>query len=146
MACPFFLPTEEFTEWAWHARPRLPLGDAWKGFCTAPGHQGETPTPEKLKQWCNFGYAKKCPWLPAEREADKNSFSIARDRDGMLLIYYVREVDHTPGEHGTLQYDLEQGQWVKTHPDAVLQKQAECYLASYQKRKETPVRPNHPSS
>ncbi|HVB39506.1 MAG TPA: hypothetical protein VNE83_01300, partial [Terriglobales bacterium] len=99
-----------------------------------------------LKQWCNFGYAKKCPWLPAEREADKNSFSIARDRDGMLLIYYVREVDHTPGEHGTLQYDLEQGQWVKTHPDAVLQKQAECYLASYQKRKETPVRPNHPSS
>lgn len=144
MACPFFLPTEEFTEWSWHARPRLPLGDAWKGLCTA--HNNEPPTPEMLKTWCNFGYAKACPWLPARRHADKVSFSIARDKEDIILIYYVMEVDHTPGEHGTLQYDAQQERWLKTHPDARVQRQAECYLASYRKRKETPVRPGHPSS
>lgn len=146
MACPFFLPTEEFTEWAWHARPRLPLGDAWKGECTAPGHDKQAPTPQMLKEWCNFGYAGKCPWIPAKRHADKISFSIARDKEDIILIYYVFEVDHTPGEHGTLQYDNQQHRWLKGHNDARVQKQAECYLASYLKRKEVPVRVGHPSS
>lgn len=144
MACPFFLPTEEFTEWSWHARPRLPLGDAWKGKCTA--HHNDAPTPEMLKNWCNFGYAKACPWLPARRQADKVSFSIARDKEDIVLIYYVLEVDHTPGEHGTLQYDAQQKRWLKTHANECVQRQAECYLSSYEKRKETPVRPGHPSS
>lgn len=146
MACPFFLPTEELTAWAWHARPRLPLGDPWKGLCTAAGHDREMPSEQALKEWCNFGYAKKCPWLPAKRHADKISFSIARDKEEIILIYYVFEVDHTPGEHGTLQYDNQHGRWLKTHSDARLQKQAECYLASYLQRKQTPVRPGHPSS
>ena len=146
MACPFFLPTEEFTEWSWHSRPRLPLGDGWKGKCTAPGHAGETPTAEMLKEGCNLGYAKHCPWIPAHREADKVSFSIARDREDIILIYYVLETDHMPGEHGTLQYDNQQLRWLKSHSDERLQKQVECYLASYLKRKETPVRSGHPSS
>ena len=144
MACPFFLPTEEFTAWAWHARPRLPLGDAWKGRCTA--HNNDEPSPEQLKEFCNFGYAKRCPWLPAKRHADKVAFSIARDKEDIVLIYYVLEVDHTPGEHGTLQYDAKQARWLKTHDDARVQRQAECYVASYLKRRETPVRPGHPSS
>lgn len=146
MACPFFLPTEVFSEWSWHARPRLPLGDAWKGQCTAPAAHGAPPSTEALKQWCNFGYAKNCPWLPVQRHADKIAFSIARDRDDMILVYYVLEFDHTPGEHGTLQYDAAQARWLKGHSDPRLQKQAECYLDSYLQRKLTPVRPGHPSS
>ena len=146
MACPFFLPTEPYTEWGWHARPRLPLGDGWKGVCTAAGHEQAVPTPDQLKQWCNFGYAGKCPWLPARRHADKVSFSIARDKEGIVLIYYVLEVDHTPGEHGTLQYDDQQSRWLKRHDDTRIQKQAECYLDSYLQRKQTPVRPGNPSS
>jgi hypothetical protein len=146
MACPYFLPTEEFTAWSWHARPRLPLGDAWKGVCTAPGHDGEAPPDAAIKEWCSFGYAKHCPWLPAKRSADKISFSIARDKDDGILIYYVLEIDHTPGEHGTLLYDQQLQRWVKGHADPRLQKQAECYLDSYLHRKEKPVRPGHPSS
>lgn len=140
------MPTEEFTEWKWHARPRLPLGDPWKGTCTAPGHDGERPSDQQIKELCSFGYAKKCPWLPRERHADKVSFSIARDKEGIILIYYVLEVDHTPGEHGTLQFDSQENRWLKSHTDARVQKQVECYLKSYLERKETPVRPGSPSS
>ena len=146
MSCPFFMPTEEFTEWGWHARPRLPLGDPWKGTCTAPGHDGERPSEQQIKDLCSFGYAKKCPWLPQQRHADKIAFSIARDKEDIILIYYVLEVDHTPGEHGTLQFDNQQNRWLKSHSDARVQKQAECYLKSYLARKETPVRPGSPSS
>ncbi|TAN23881.1 MAG: hypothetical protein EPN33_03435 [Acidobacteria bacterium] len=146
MACPFFMPTEEFSDWPWHARPRLPLGEPWRGLCTAPGHDGETPTDEMLKEFCNFGYARHCPWLPEKRHADKVAFSIARDKEDIILIYYVLEVDHTPGEHGTVQYDNQQKRWLKTNPDPRVQKQAECYLSSYLQRKEVPVRANHPST
>ena len=146
MSCPFFLPTEEFKEWAWHARPRLPLGDPWRGTCTAPGHDGQAPADEQLKHGCNLGYAKQCPWLPPKRSADKVAFSLARDKDEGILIYYVLEIDHTPGEHGTLLYDARTQGWIKPHPDARIQRQAECYLDSYLKRKETPVRAGHPSS
>lgn len=146
MSCPYFMPTEEFREWAWHARPRLPLGEPWRGECTAPGHEGERPSDDEIKQFCSFGYALRCPRLPAQRHADKIAFSLARDKEGIVLLYFVQEIDHTPGEHGTLQYDSQQGRWLKPHQDARVQRQAECYLASYLRRKEEPVRPGHPSS
>ena len=124
----------------------MPLGNAWKGECTAPGHEGQRPSDQALKEWCNFGYAKSCPWLPAKRSADKISFSIARDKEDIVLIYYVCEVDHTPGEHGTLMYDIKESRWLKEHADPRIQAQAACYIKSYLSRKETPVRPGHPSS
>lgn len=146
MSCPFFYPTEEFTDWSWHSRPRLPLGEPWRGECMAPGHEGERPSDEEIKNWCSFGYAKNCPRLPARRNADKVAFSLARDKEDIILIYYVLEVNHMPGEHGALHYDAAQSRWLKPHADRCVQRQAECYLQSYLRRKEVPVRPGHPSS
>lgn len=146
MSCPYFFPTTEFTDWSWHNRPRLPLGEPWRGECTAPGHEGERPSDEDIKTLCSFGYAKNCSRLPARRAADKVAFSLARDKEGIILIYYVLEVDHMPGEHGALHYDAAQDRWLKPHADRCVQRQAECYLQSYLRRKEVPVRPGHPSS
>ena len=62
MSCPFFMPTDEFKEWAWHARPRLPLGEPWRGYCTAPGHERERPSDDEIK------YGKSPRNTASERE------------------------------------------------------------------------------
>lgn len=144
MACPFFMPTEKFD--VWPNRPRLPLGDGWKGYCTAPGNEGARPADQELKEFCNFGYAKYCPRLPQKRLWDAVRFSVSRERDGKIVIYYVCEVDHRPGEHGALEYDAMAGKWSTPHRDERVQKMAHCYLESYLERKVKPVHPGKPSS
>ena len=58
MACPFFMPTEKLESGSWLHAGRLPLGCGWSGQCMAPGHAGETPSAEELREFCNLGYAE----------------------------------------------------------------------------------------
>jgi len=62
VACPFFMPEEQFVS-DWPFPQRLPLGAGWMGTCTAPGHEGRRPSDEELKSGCNLGYAKACSRL-----------------------------------------------------------------------------------
>ena len=58
-------------------------------------------------------------------------FSVARDCEEGILLWYVYESSHRPTEHGTLEYNAANATWTRPHGDARIQKMAECYLDSY---------------
>ena len=134
MACPYFLPQERIENSSWQHPSRLPLGDAWNGYCAAPGHVGARPSDDELREGCNLGYARACPRLPRQRSSDAVRFSLARHREQKLSVQFVCEIAHAPGEHGMLEFDAAAGRWSSAHPDARIQKMAECYLQSYLRR------------
>jgi len=137
MACPYFIPTEKFADGGWLRRARLPLGDGWRGLCTAGGDSQVVPTDDELRQYCNLGYASRCSRFPAAHRFDAVRFSVTRDRDQHIEICYVLEAGHRPGTHGMLAYDAVAGQWTAAHPDPRIQAMAACYLESYFERRET---------
>jgi len=143
MACPFFMPVTRFENGSWPFPARLPLGSGWSGRCTASGHEGESPTTEELERFCNLGYATGCSRLPRDRNCDSVRFAVAktpvvsaeRTDEGasnrLLQLRFVREREHRPVEHGSLEYDLERGSWMQRHYDERVQRMAECFLESF---------------
>jgi hypothetical protein len=136
MACPYFIPTEKFAGGSWPHRSRLPLGDGWRGLCTAAADQQLTPSDDELRQFCNLGYARQCPRLPVPRRFDAVRFSVARDREQRVQICYVLETSHSPGAHGMLEYDTGARRWISAHPDPRIQAMAWCCLQTYLERSE----------
>ena len=134
MACPFFMPTQRASELLWPHPARLPLGDAWRGQCTA-GSVAATPSDSELKECCNLGYARNCPRLPAERAYDAIRFCVACDREGVVMLQYVGEANHLPVSHGTLCFETKGGVWRAKHEDARVQRMAECFLETYLSRR-----------
>ena len=134
MACPFFMPLQKL-DGAWLYPSRLPLGAGWDGCCSAPGHEGVRPSEPELHEFCNMGYAAKCPRLPVEREFDAVRISVARDQGSRLLLWFVCESGHRPARHGTLEYDVDGQRWISPHSDFRIQKMLECYLHSYLQRR-----------
>ncbi len=150
MACPFFMPIERLQSGTWLHALRLPLGCGWGGHCTAPGHEGETPSQEELREFCNLGYAEGCGRMPRERMWDSVRFAartVASDGNGTgggrIQIRYICERGHRPAEHGTLEFDAAEARWEQRHPDSRVQRMAECFLESYvekrNRQKVTPV-------
>jgi hypothetical protein len=141
MACPFFMPVEKLENGTWLHVGRLPLGCGWSGRCTAPGHEGESPTHEELREFCNLGYAEGCGKLPRERVWDSVRFAaraISGEGNrvgGRIQIRYVCERAHRPAEHGTLEFDAAEGQCVEPHRDSRVQRMAECFLESFLEKK-----------
>jgi hypothetical protein len=144
MACPYFMPVEKFENGAWPHPARLPLGGGWRGHCTAPGHDGESPAQTTLEKFCNLGYASSCAWTPAERAWDAVRFAVCAPpmRNGnsdaaapvrTLRLRYVCEKEHRPVESGDLDFDLLRAAWQSRHDDPRVQKMAECFLDSYLK-------------
>ena len=136
MACPFFMPIAKLENGIWLHAQRLPLGCGWRGHCTAPGHEGESPSQEELQEFCNLGYANACARMPQDRAWDSVRFGIkAVCVDGQkkesVQLRYVCERDHHPIEHGVLEFDAACDQWRARHADARVQRMAECYLATY---------------
>ena len=75
--------------------PRLPLGDAWAGECTAGG--AWEPAEAVQRETCNCGYARgRCAHFPEDAAADAVRFSMGSE--GRLI--YILEKDHAPLEHG----------------------------------------------
>ncbi len=132
MACPYFLPSKPVADSRVPHPGRAPLGDVYAGVCTAPGHAGAAPKDEQLPD-CNLGYAR-CPWLPPERSCDAVRFIMGRERDGCYRIFYACELAHAPAAHGLLEFDRKHNAWRAPHPDACLQRMAECHLESHLKR------------
>ena len=150
MTCPYFMPVERMENGNWPHPSRLPLGCGWKGHCTAPGHEQQVPSQDILEAFCNLGYASSCTWAPAQREWDSVRFAViaplgqsARGKSEItsdepartLRLTYVCEREHRPVEHGELEFAVEANSWPKPHPDARIQKMAECFLESYLKKK-----------
>lgn len=144
MACPFFMPEVRFENGGWLHAERLPLGGGWSGRCTAPGHEGETPSHDELREFCNLGYAEGCGRLPRERVWDSVRFAVKRvvnDSEngtaGHILIRYICERGHRPIENGTLEFDAFEARWVKPHHDRRVQRMAECFLESYMEKRKS---------
>jgi hypothetical protein len=142
VACPFFMPVERLENGNWLHAERLPLGGGWSGHCTAPEHEGETPSHDELREFCNLGYAESCARLPRERKSDSVRFAARRSGSdaenrtgGRIQIRYVCERAHRPAEHGTLEFDAFETRWVEPHSDSRLQRMAECFLESYVEKK-----------
>ena len=154
MACPFFMPVAKLEDGAWPHPARLPLGCGWTGLCTAPGHEGESPSREALEQLCNLGYAESCDRLPRERVWDAVRFAVTVDRAApsdsgrptaeisdvgpsrIIHIKYVCERQHRPKDHGMLEFDGEAMVWTRRHSDHRVQKMAECFLETCLTRKQ----------
>ncbi len=135
VACPFFLPIEKLTGGTWLHAARLPLGCGWSGHCSAPGHEGETPSREELENFCNLGYAEGCRRLPHERPWDSVRFAARTMSNGngdrfRIQVRYICERGHLPAEHGTLEFDSA-ARCKQTHYDHRLQRMAECFIESY---------------
>jgi len=137
MACPYFIPTEKFLEGAWPHRSRLPLGDGWRGLCTASADQQLVPTDDQLRDCCNLGYARQCRRIPDPHRFDAVRFSVVRDREQRVHICYVLEASYRPGTHGMLEYDAASRCWTAPHPDPRIQTMAACYLQAYLERRQS---------
>jgi hypothetical protein len=134
VACPFFMPTSKFEDGGWTHPTRLPLGGGWRGHCCAPGHEGNEPTAKELREWCNLGYALACS-RRSQDSCDALRFAVVRDSASRITVLYSCESKHRPAGHGTLDYDLSSRGWAVPHPDARIQKMAECFLESYLSRR-----------
>ena len=147
MACPYFMPVAKLENGNWPHPARLPLGAGWSGHCTAPGHEESVPSQGVLESFCNLGYASNCSWTPQQRFCDSVCFAIAApERKSspyttlaapvrILRVTYVYERDHRPAAQGELEFDLVNSMWLSRHPDAAIQKMAECFLETYLSRK-----------
>lgn len=135
MACPFFRPAARLEVDLWPHRQRLPLGDGFCGTCQAPGHQGQEPAEQQLKDFCNLGYARQCSWLPQERVADAVRFAVARDFGSSITLHYVLERDHAPVEHGKLEYQVASATWSCGHAEETIQAMADAYMRAYLTRR-----------
>jgi hypothetical protein len=142
VACPFFMPIQKFENGTWPFPRRLPLGCGWSGQCTAPEHEGETPSIEDLQEFCNLGYAKHCSRLPHARAWDSVRFGVrstagAVENAGFhrIQVHYICERGHLPAEHGFLEFSPVEAMWSKRHPDPRVQRMAECFIASYLERR-----------
>lgn len=124
------MPVQILEGGAWIHPSRLPLGSGWSGYCQAPGHEGVQPSDQELQESCNLGYAK-CSRIPEQRESDAVRFGIAFDRGSEIVLSYVLERSHSPASHGSLNCNLLTGDWAPAHPNARIQKMAECFLQSY---------------
>ena len=107
---------------------------AWRGMCEAPGHESQLPETVELEA-CNLGYAKGCPRLPKERAWDAIRFGIAHESGASVSVQYVMEMAYQPAGHGMLEYDRVLARWTLSHPEARVQKMAECFLQSYLDRR-----------
>jgi hypothetical protein len=137
LACPFFMPTRKYEDGAWTHPARLPLGSGWRGHCTAPGHEGEIPEDDRLRDHCNLGYVS-CPNSPPGRVWDSIRFAVVRECEQQLTLRYVCERNHRPAEHGCLEYDNGLGRWLSSHSDVRIQQMANCYVQSYRERNQRP--------
>jgi hypothetical protein len=138
VACPFFMPMEKLEKGTWPHPGRLPLGCGWSGHCAAPGHEGEIPSEEELREFCNLGYAQGCVRFPCERSWDSIRFGARlicaggnHAAESLIQVKYVCEREHRPVEHGLIEFDAVADRWVKAHPNQRLQRMAECVVESY---------------
>lgn len=139
MACPYFHPTRPLPWTHWQGKLRPPLGEVYLGECAAEAEAFQ-PGEERL-ECCNLGYAAgKCPRFPQTKGPDAVRFAISADRDGVIRITYSVEQDHLPFQHGVIEYSCDDERWWGLDAETLLQFQAEAYVKSYLRWKQSKAR------
>ena len=136
MACPFFMPLVRLDHSAGAHAPRLPLGDLYRGVCHArPASLIEPPQPAQ-RDLCNCGYARgRCDRFPDDAAADAVRFSVTGDQDGQVRVVYIIEKNHSPAEHGALEYSIAGAELSGIRTSELLAGQAGAFLQSYLRRR-----------
>ena len=145
LPCPFFFPTELCDQSLWPFPARLPLGAGYAGCCMAPGCEGTRPSETDVQRFCNLGYGDSCSRLPHERAADANRFFVSR-HDAELTIAFCSERRHLPVEHTVLTFNSSTQAWTSRHASGCVQRQAECAMESFIRRREARVVQNQNSA
>lgn len=88
-----------------------------------------------MQESCNRGYARqRCTRMP-ESAADAVRFSVdqgaARDRNRVVRLIWIREKDHSPLDHGSVELTAEGGLDPAQFPDTTLARQAQVYLETF---------------
>ena len=133
MACPYFIPEKRCETELWTHRTRLPLGDGYAGSCSAPGHEGATPSEEELKSACNLGNSRCCR-LPEDRALDSVRFHVKFDEGTLLGLSYCTEREHHPREHGMLQFDAASGTFIAASTESAVLRLAQAFIQSHLQR------------
>ena len=133
MACPYFVPREILNDGSWPHPSRLPLGAGWNGGCCASGSV-VSPQDSEIREFCNLGYATRCPHLPPRRDWDAIRFAVARTSSEQIVLSYSCELDYAPREHGTMTFNVSRETWQNTHADARVNRLADTFLRSYRSR------------
>jgi hypothetical protein len=122
MACPFFRPLRQL-EWS---SGRAPLGAIFEGECERHG-TGQA-------RYCNFGYARgSCAEFPENSSADAVRFSVGGRTGGIVKIVWILEKDHSPVDHGFLEYAESTGLF-DVEPSGALAIQARVFVENYLRR------------
>jgi len=117
------------------ATTRVPLGDLWRGACTA-GSIPYRPEDSVASELCNMGYARgRCERYARGSAGDAIRFLIARDENDLIRVAYVVEQDHHPAAHGTLEYFRSAGAFAGDAGNPMLASQALAYVTSYLRRR-----------
>src|ERR1700694_3502130 len=100
------MPIERLAEGPWTHSPRVSLGDAYRGVCTASPVEPFLEPPEAAQRdLCNCGYARGiCDRFPAGDAADAVRFSVTSHLEGRLRVVYVFEKNHSPDSHGVFDF------------------------------------------
>jgi hypothetical protein len=137
MACPYFLPANSLSWANWQGKLRPPLGEFYGGECTACGDTAFSPAASLLES-CNLGYAAgTCAHFPKTGGPDVVRFAVSGDESGVIRISYSYEQAHLPCRHGVLEYLRTGGRWKDQGAASLLQRQAEAFLDSYLRWKES---------
>ncbi len=130
------MPLGPLDQGAWTPAPRLPLGDAYHGACHARPAEVFEPPETAQRDLCNCGYARgRCAHFPDDSAADAVRFSITGDEAGHVRLVYIVEKNHSPAEHGGLEYAIDEERIVDGHTSELLASQARAFLASYLRRR-----------
>jgi hypothetical protein len=81
-----------------------------------------------------MGYALRCSRLPADRPADAIRFVMAEETKGTQHVRFACEREYLPAGSGELIYEVATGTWFEGHPDARIQRMAECYVEAQRER------------
>jgi hypothetical protein len=98
MSCPLFLPATPLGDFAGHS---MPLGDVYGGTCAAlPGAAIED---DKIRRFCNMGYARDSCEQARNSAADAARFLVTADRGAAVEVAWSLERDHHPVGVGTVE-------------------------------------------
>ena len=98
MACPLFIPSSPVGELVSIA---MPLGDLYDGGCAAD--PSVVISPETLRRYCNFGYARGQCERASRSDADAARFLVKAERGGVVEVAWAVERNHHPVAVGTME-------------------------------------------
>jgi hypothetical protein len=134
VACPFFFPVSIMVSDAFVIAPRLPLGEFFVGECRAQA-EAIAPSAEVMRSSCSNGYGRGfCDRFPSEAAVDAVRFHITEPAPELLRIQFVLEKSCWPASHGFLEYSRADRRFLTSHSDAIVQRQAEVFVGSFESR------------